>query len=71
MNEAGPVHIKLTSGGVHGKTGRLWLNGEEITGRVRRVEIDWAADNVNLVVLHLYADSLDIDGKTYVAAVKP
>lgn len=62
-----PIHLKLTSGGIHGKTGRVWLNGEEITGRVRRVEVDWACDNVNMAVIHLYADSIQIDGTTYAA----
>lgn len=60
-----PLRIRVESTALHGKSGRVWINDEEVTGRVVAVSIDWRADNVNRAVIELLVDELTIDGLTF------
>lgn len=61
-----PLKLRVEAGALHGKTGRVWINDQEVTHRVVAVSIDWRADDINRARIELVVDDLTIDGATFV-----
>lgn len=54
------IKLKLEGTGLHGKNTKVWINGEEVTGKVQAVDVRWACDGVNVATIQFVVDDLDI-----------
>lgn len=64
------MRLRLTTTGLHGKTCRVWLNDEEVSGRVQRVVLTADCQDANRAVLTLLVDEVEIDGQALIVAKK-
>lgn len=62
------LRMRFSSSGLHGKTGRLWLNDVEVSSRTVGLELITSASTVTRAVVTFLVDELELDGETILIA---
>lgn len=55
--------IKVLSGSVNGSDTRVWIDGEEVTSKVRAINLQLGVDEVNRAELEMAAPILEFEGE--------
>jgi len=63
----GQSKLKVQVGSIHGGDTRVWLDGQEITKKVRAVDIRVAADEVAQANIELAFPTIELDGQVVTA----
>lgn len=60
------AHLRIENASLHGHRAKVFLNDQEITHQVSRVEVVWDCREINSAVITLLVDDLVVDGKTLI-----
>jgi len=60
------AHLRIENPSLHGNKAKVWLNGEDITHQVERIEVAWDCRDANRATLTVLVDELVVDGKVLV-----